>query len=126
VKKGEVLIEMNGRPLFSVDHYIMRLASRAIGSNVAYAIRDTKGTSRIIKITIAALPHHVEKSWRITGTSIPLAGAVVVERRYPFSVFIVAVEPNSNASRSGFQPGDRILGISHMPIKTMDDLKVCV
>lgn len=119
---------MNGRPLYSIDHYIMRLAARAIGTNVPYTIRkrgESGASQSVMNVKIAKLPEREQKSWRITGDNTPLSGCVVTELSYPFvGVIIVAVEEDSRAHVAGFHPGDRILELNDIIVRSVQDIQV--
>jgi serine protease Do len=112
VKRGEVVLAVNERPVADVSDYAAALSILAVGQEARLAMLSG-GVRRTVSITPRAFPleRAAELAWRRLGFA---AGEMTPEAaarmrvRPGVAVVVTRVRPESAAARVGLQPGDLI------------------
>jgi serine protease DegQ len=122
LRAGDVVLEIDGRPVRSANELRKRLGLLRIDSEVALVILRN-GHQRAVSARIAA-PVLVE----IDGASVDtrLAGVrftEVVQGGGQARIQVASLEPRSPAARGGLRAGDFIVGVNRREISRIDDLR---
>lgn len=119
---GHVVVAIDGETIRSNADYMTRLGSSAIGETLQLEVASE---SAVKKVSVTVADFKVEP----TTTTIPgefrgMGGMTVasIEPGSPLygvirGAVIKGVEPQSVAEKTGFQPGDVIVGIDHSTIR---------
>jgi serine protease Do/serine protease DegQ len=116
LEKGDVVTELNGRPVRSAAELRARLGVVPAGDTVELRVRHA-GTTRELKARIAPI-----QSASAEGQAIPeLAGAALqdVRRGDERAVLVTAVEAGSPAHGHGLREGDVIVGVNQRRVTTI-------
>jgi S1-C subfamily serine protease len=123
LRKGDVVTEINGRPVRGPAELRARLGVVPVGETVDLKVQRGK-EAQVIKARIAPV-----EGQQAGGKSIPeLAGAALaeVERRGlpgpDRAVLVTGVEAGSPAFGHGIRTGDLVIGVNQRRITTVDDL----
>ena len=120
IKRGDVLLSFNGKPVRSVKELQLLVASSALAEKVAVEVLR-EGTHLTLEVVIVA---REEKT-------VPVAQAPAVDATPWFGmtfaesgdgVLVTEVAPDSAAANAGVQPGDRALAINRHPTETLEDV----
>src|SRR6185503_2745647 len=134
IKTGDVVIELNGKPVTDSRHLKLAVARAKPGETVhVKVLRD--GSNKALDVTVKELPEpdQLAKSDSQQGDEGEALKGVAVadldpQTRRQFKipdtvrgVIVKDVEPGSAAAESGLQPGDVILEINKHPVKDAED-----
>lgn len=117
LKAGDVLISLDGQPVTSAAQLRNEVGARRIGDTLKLTLlRD--GRSRTVKARIAE-PQQVEAS---QGLHKFLTGARLSNSDDGRGVVVAGIQQGSPAAQSGLRPGDIIVSVNRVPVKTVQDL----
>lgn len=147
LKAGDIVTEVDGKPVSEATQFRQLIASQAPGKTVTLKI-NREGSEKILKVTLGELKTENEKGGRGRGQK---EEEETEENSFGFTVqdmnreqaaqynitlsreraaVITDVQPGSPAHQSGLQPGDVILEINRKPVlngrdagKTLQKLK---
>jgi S1-C subfamily serine protease len=119
LKRGEVILSLNERPVGDVSDYAAALSALGVGQETRLLVL-AGGVQRTVSLTTRAFPleRAAELAWRRLGFA---AGEVTPEAaarlrvRPGAAVMVVRVRPESPAARVGLQPGDLIRQVGEGP-----------
>jgi serine protease Do len=133
VERGDVIIELGGKPVESASQLKNMVAQLTVGSKVDLTVVRDKKEKRLA-VVIAEQPKEIAKAGveEEPGASKAMAGIEVhdlspeIARRYGFSrgergVVVTQVEPDSNADNAGIREGDLILEMNRSPVRNTGD-----
>jgi len=135
IKRGDVIVEFDGKPIRDATHLQIVVSSTKIGKRVNVKI-IRKGEEKGLKVRVGEYPEEdIASSERVTfnsstaSDSKPLAGLRVREltdeiaRRLGYEdesgVIVEEVKPGSPAAKTKLQPGDLILEIEDKPVRNI-------
>jgi len=135
LKSGDIIKELNGKPVLDSRHLKIEVASLAPGQSVPMEIvRD--GSSKVIKVKLSELPGSekvADNNGSDSDKSDTLQGVAVTDldsqARQQFSIpeqvregaVVTQVDPNSAAAEANLHPGDVILEINRHKVASADD-----
>src|SRR5574341_2439575 len=132
VKRGDVIAEIDHKPVENASHLRNLVAQLGVASKVPLKIvRDHK--ELVLDVAIAEQPQDmaVRKSREESPTAGGLGGLAghdvtpELARRFGVregeGVVVISVESGSHAEESGVQPGDVILEVNRRPIRNAKD-----
>jgi Do/DeqQ family serine protease len=132
IKRGDVILSVDGQTVEDPDAFGFRFATHALGQSAAVGLR--RGSAIMtVTIKLRAAPETPPRDLvKLTGAS-PLAGATIenlspaVEEELSAStasgVILADVELNSNAGQYGFQKGDILLEVNGTKIASTRDVQ---
>jgi serine protease Do len=137
-EQGDVITNIDGKPVDDSRDVTRRVATEAAGSTATFTI-NRQGAQKDIKVLIGARPDDkvasaapvapVAPSPTASAMGLGLA-ALTPEARKSFNlgdkvdgVVITKVDPNSDAADKGLQPGDVVLKIGSVTVKTPQDVQ---
>jgi len=130
IKRGDVILSVDGQPVDDPDAFGFRFATHALGQTVSVELR--RGSSNLpVSIKLRSAPEAPPRDLvTITGSN-PLAGATLenlspaVDEELSIDaasgVVVAEVEDNSSASQFGFQKGDILVEVNETKIATTRD-----
>jgi len=126
LKVGDVVVAINGKPVYSSAQLRNAIGLMRIGERVDLdIIRD--GRRRIVHARIAA-PE--KTSAEDAGLTRMLSGAYLgmIDPGHPLAgrvegVQVIDVKRGSPAARAGLRPGDIIVSVNRQAVKTVDDVR---
>jgi len=134
LKDGDVITELNGKPVTDSRHLKLEVARLKPGETVPVnLLRD--GRNQTLEVTLKELPGSeqlahsenstAEDSEALKGVAV---GELDAQARQQFEVpgkvvgaLITGVEPGSAAAEAGLKPGDVITEINHRPVRSAED-----
>jgi serine protease Do len=142
LKGGDVITQLEGKPVVDSRHLKLTVANYAPGQKVsAQVLRDNKKVD--VQLTVATRPtdralaradgrrgnnlepEENEDTGTLNGVGV---GELDSQARQEFDVpskvrgaLVTSVDPDSPAAAAGLQPGDVIQEINRHPVKTADD-----
>ena len=122
LRLGDVVLEVDGRPIEHVDALGYRLATAGIGRDVAMRVLS-RSKSRDLTISLLEAPEDPPRDLRVIGGRSPFTGATVAnlsprvsqELGLPGSrkgVVVIDVDRGSPARRFGFKAKDILLSVN--------------
>ncbi|MGL4439610.1 MAG: DegQ family serine endoprotease [Bosea sp. (in: a-proteobacteria)] len=132
LRRGDVILQMDGQQIDDADSFGYRLATRQLGSTASLAVM--RGRNRLtlpVKMTVAPEtrprdPVKVAGRTPLSGlTMVNLSPAVAEELTIDPSsegVAVFEIDPDSPAAQLGFQKGDIILSVNRDKIVTSRDI----
>jgi len=138
IKRGDIIIELDGNKLDSVSQLTSSVAFTAPGTaEKLKVIRD--GEEKEISVTIGELPENIggqptdettqggtEETLGLSVDDITPEVASRLNLREDQGVIITNVAPGSLAAESGFRQGDVVLEINRKPVKNLGEYKNAV
>ncbi|MGQ9686787.1 MAG: DegQ family serine endoprotease [Thiobacillaceae bacterium] len=133
LKAGDVVIEVNGRPIRSASELRNSIGLIPLGAQVRlHLLRDGKALQVELKVGEYQEQEQERRAQagdlggRLAGVELgeiesdhPLAGKVE-------GVQVVAVEPGSAAQRAGLREGDIIVSINRKPVRRLKDVQAAI
>ncbi|MFZ5600934.1 MAG: PDZ domain-containing protein, partial [Pseudomonadota bacterium] len=122
IEAGDVLIELDGKPLTSAGQLRNQVGLKQIGDKVKVKLlRD--GDSRELTVKIGEPSDKVVAS---EGLHRFLEGASLAASSDPQGVEVKGIEPGSAAEQSGLQEGDVIISANKKRVDSVDSLRKAV
>ncbi|HVK99428.1 MAG TPA: DegQ family serine endoprotease [Dongiaceae bacterium] len=122
VEPGDVLIELDGKPLTSAGQLRNQVGLKKIGDKVKLKLlRD--GDEKSLTVAIGAPSENTVAS---EGVHQFLEGATLAVSRDPAGVVVKTIEPGSAAEQSGLQEGDVIVSANKKRVETVEGLRKAV
>jgi Do/DeqQ family serine protease len=120
IKRGDVLLSFNGKPVRSVKELQLLVASSALEEKVPVDVLR-EGTRLTLDVVIVAREKQaVSVAQAPEVDSTPWLGMSFAES--VDGVLVAEVAADSVAAHAGVQPEDRVLAINRQPIETLDDV----
>jgi S1-C subfamily serine protease len=132
LRPGDVVVEIDGKPVDQPEAINYRLATQAVGATVELGILR-QGKRETVKVTLAQAPKGHSQELSIGGQG-PFSGARVSDLS-PYlaqklqlpanekGVAVVDVDPNSAAASVGIKPGDIVREVTGDKVASAEDLK---
>jgi len=128
LKPGDVVLQLNGKPLESIEALDYRMATLSIGTNASFAVLS-KGQQATMDIALERAPEGAKPSEVTLHGRSPFSGAKVAElsprlaqklglRTDIKGVTVVDINRDSPAADFGFQPGDIVREVNGTTIDT--------
>ncbi|TPN66666.1 DegQ family serine endoprotease [Mesorhizobium sp. B1-1-1] len=128
LKPGDVVLQINGRPVESIEALDYRMATLSIGTKANFAVL-TKGQQAAMDIALERAPEGAKPSEVTLHGRSPFSGAKVAElsprlaqklglRTDIKGVTVVDINRDSPAADFGFQPGDIVREVNGTTIDT--------
>ncbi len=130
IKVGDVIVEVDGKPIDKVRDLQLRIMKTKPGTQVELkVIRD--GKEKVLKVKIGELPESGVKADTDTeegSLGLSLRNPTPEEKRKLGieGAIVVGVVPGSSAYMSGLRPGDIILRVNNVPIRTKEDFYMAI
>ncbi len=134
LKAGDVIVELNGKPVPDSRHLKLRVAQVAPGTKVPVKVsRDGKIKELEIKVKEFPQDEQLAKSQASPSQSGDVTDGITVddltaqvrqELNIPSRIkgaVVTDVEPNSPAAEAGLRPGDVILEINRKPVRNAEE-----
>ncbi len=133
LKPGDIIIELNNKPIDSARELQFMIMETPPGTvDTLKIIRNNQPLE--IKVTIGQMPESPNpESFQTNEGNQPqvdVMGFVVrnltqeeLNKIGSPGVYVVSIDPNSYASKSGVEPGDIILMVNNISIKNVDQFK---
>jgi Do/DeqQ family serine protease len=124
LRKGDVVVALNGRPVRSAAELRARLGVVAVGEAVELKVQRGNDTH-----TLKARIGEIERGQGAAGQPVPeLAGAALAEAERKGlpgrdrAVLVTAVQAESPAFQHGLRPGDLIVGVNQRRVTSVAEL----
>ena len=136
MKRGDVVLQLNGQPINSANELRLRISQTAPGSVVKLQIwRD--GKTQDINVTLGQLPEEADKAAPGESSSGALQGVEVQELTPDVAqqldlpakttgVVVSDVEPSSLAAAAGLERGNVIQEVDHKPVASIQQYRQAV
>ena len=126
IKGGDVVIELDGKPLHSSTELRNRLGLTQVGTTVNLTVLRDK-QRRDVKVTIAKAPTDqvlakLDDRPALEGASYSTADAGDKTK----GVKVTGVEQNSKAAQIGLKPGDIIVAVNRKSVSNIDEFKLAM
>jgi serine protease Do len=134
LERGDILVEVDGKPVADSRAFRMRVAQTRPGSRMKLAL--LRGDARReVTVELGELPGEGEAKGSAGGDTLserlgisiaPLSGELRRRLNLPDDargVAVVEVEPDRRAHASGLRPGDVIQEVNRAPVASPDELK---
>jgi len=134
LKAGDVIVEVDGKPIRDSRHLKLQVAQIAPGKDVPLKVsRDGKVKELEVKLKEFPQDKQLAKGKTSPGQSEDVTDGITVddlnaEVRQQFNIpgkvkgaVVTDVEPDSPAAEAGLRPGDVILEINKKPVKNAED-----
>jgi len=133
LKRGDVIIDVDGRVVDDLQGLRFRLATRVIGDTVTLSVRR-KSRIEKLRFQLMAPPEIPQRNLTVLRGKHPLSGAkvlnlspaVAVEVGFDeaaVGVLVIDIARGSWASRVGLRPGDIVLTVNDRKITRVEELK---
>lgn len=133
LKPGDVVMQLNGKPVESIEALDYRMATLSIGTNANFAVL-TKGQQAAMDIALERAPEGMKAAEVTLHGRSPFSGAKVAElsprlaqklglRTDIKGVTVVDINRDSPAADFGFQPGDIVREVNGTTIDTAATLE---
>jgi serine protease Do len=130
LKQGDIILEVNGKPIDDANQLRLQIGLLAPGSTVKLSVLRA-GTPRDVLVKMGEFPTKEERaSLDNSGTGSTLEG-VSVENLTPETVremklapetkgvVVADVDPSSHAAEAGLRAGDVIQQVNRQPVKSV-------
>lgn len=134
LQKGDIILDINGKPVNSSAQLRMHVSLMAPGTTVSVkALRN--GAEKTFSVKLAELPVEQAKvdkpesnpEANMQGISVEDVNARTARQlglpANASGVVVTAIDPNSAAADSGLQRGDVIQEVNHQPVKNANDFE---
>jgi len=126
LRKHDVIVEMNGKPVRSATELRTRLGLTPIGEEIELRVRQGEET-HLIRARMAA-PQQVATGKGHVISALPGIRVVEIERGSPLyqriqGVIVSAVEQDSQAWQAGFRPADIIYAVNRKRVRTLEEFR---
>ena len=121
LKRGDVLLSFNGKPVRSVRELQLLVASSALNETVPVEVLR-EGLRLTVEVTIVARDERsVAELKDPADQNMPWLGVTFIQDGDGVSVS--EVKAGSLGAKAGVQVGDQVLAVNRQPIKTFSDLQ---
>src|SRR5271170_3613459 len=134
LKNGDVILELNGRPVETANQLRLRISQTSPGTSVKLEI-SREGKTEDVNVTLGELP--TDKSAEETPGEKETGGleGVEVQELTPdvaqelqltpgtHGVVVSSVDPSSSAAAAGLSRGDLIQEVNHKPVHSITEYK---
>jgi serine protease Do len=129
IKRGDVILELNGQPISAPDDLSVRISEIAPGTTVHLKI-SRNGQTRDVNVTLDELSEKTEASASAETGSAALQGVQVqnltpaianqlgISTKVP-GVVITSVDPSSAAAAADLESGDVIQEVNRKPVRNV-------
>jgi serine protease Do len=138
IKRGDVIIKMNGQPVKDNRELSRRIAALQVGQTATFTIwRDNKQITISVTVgkrdAIASLevPMLIGEA-KFTSLGLGLE-TITPEVRSAFAltqkaegVLILDIDRKSDAAAQGLRPGDTIVGVGNTDVKSLTDVNLAI
>ena len=131
LKRGDVILEVDGRPIDDPDAFGWRFALRGTSGEVPVTV-NRGGSRRTLTVRLQPAPEVPPREQMKLGGRSPFAGATIVNASpavaeemqldVPEGVVVAAVEDGSLAARVGLQKGDVLMALNGEKIASTREL----
>ncbi len=127
LKIGDIIVELNGKPIESVRDLQFSIMKTKPGTEVTLKI-IREGKEMFINVVVGELPEKIterkkERPTKGLGLALRDLSEREIERYGVEGVMVVSVEPGSPAHMSGLRPGDIIMMVNNIPVKSVRDFE---
>ena len=134
IQRGDILLEVNGKPVSESNQLRMSISMMAPGSNVRLKVLRN-GSERDFNVKLAEMPTESAKlnstedggSQALDGVEVSnLNPEIAQELNLPASttgVVVSGVDPSSKMADSGLRRGDVIQEVNHQPVKSTSEFR---
>jgi serine protease Do len=134
LKAGDVIVELNGRPVDSNTHLVHLVADLRPGDTVDLKyyregrLASTKVTvaKRTVEEALVAPPEELQGEkgrLGISGQNLTSQLASEIGATSKAGVVLVEVDPDGPAEEAGLRRGDILIEANRQPVRTVDDLQ---
>jgi serine protease Do len=136
LKRGDVIVAMNGQAVTSANDLRLRVAETAPGTTIKLEIsRD--GKTQDVNVALGELPEKAEKGGSeenggsgLEGVEVqPLTPDIAEQLQLPpgtRGVVVTSVDPASPAAAANLRGGDVIQEVNHKPVASIEQFKQAV
>ncbi|MDD9909744.1 MAG: DegQ family serine endoprotease [Ahrensia sp.] len=132
LRLGDVILQLDGRPIEHVDALGYRLATAGLGREIDVTVL-TRGEERSLRLSLMEAPETPPRDMRIVGGRSPFTGATVANlsprvaqelgmRGATVGVVVLGVDARSPARRFGFRRKDIIRSVNDFEIESTAQL----
>ncbi|HEY2070230.1 MAG TPA: Do family serine endopeptidase [Rhizomicrobium sp.] len=139
-QQGDLVLALNGKPIEDSRDLTRRVAMLPAGASATFTV-DRGGQSKTLTVKIGEKkdsdqadnppPKVLSSNGANTGEAMGLGlAAMTPQLRQQYSlennvngVLVTRVDPNSDASDKGIQPGDVVITVAGKPVRTPQDIK---
>ena len=134
LEKGDIILDINGKPVNSSAELRMRVSLMAPGTKVNVKVfRD--GSEKTLPLTLAEMPTETARNEQPENSREDSLQGITVENvtartarqlglpATPTGVVVSNVDPSSKAADSGLKRGDVIQEVNHKPVRTTSDFE---
>jgi serine protease Do len=134
VRRGDILLDVNGKPITSSNQLRMTISMMQPGSNVTLTmLRD--GSEREVSVKLGEMPTESAMAGPDKGDSTKALDGVEVSNLSPEmadklglppsskGVVVTDVDPSSKIADSGLRKGDVIQEVNHQPVKNVSEFQ---
>jgi len=136
VKRGDVILAVNGQPVGSANDLRLRISQTAPGTNVKLQIWR-EGKTQDVSLALGELPEKADKAGPEEGGSGGLEGVDVQELTADIAeqlqlapgtrgVVVTSVDPASAAAAADLRRGDVIQEVNHKPVTNVQQYREAV
>ncbi|MGB2629349.1 MAG: DegQ family serine endoprotease [Candidatus Acidiferrum sp.] len=138
IERGDILLELNGKPVTDSNSLRMTISMMAPGSSINLKVMRN-GSEHDMTVKLAEMPTETAKlnSHESEGTNTALDGVevsslnpqIAQQLNLPPSttgVVVSGVDPSSKMADSGLREGDVIQEVNHQTVKNMSDFQSAV
>jgi len=133
LKRGDVILALNGQPVNSANDLRLRVSQMAPGSNVKLQI-SREGKTQDVSVALGELPEKAKKAGAPESGSGGLDGVDVQELTPDVAqqlqltpgtrgVVVTSVDPASAAAAVDLQRGDVIMEVNHKPVASIEQFR---
>lgn len=134
LRKGDLVIELDGRPTTKLDQFQRALEEHAMGQPLAVGVLRYDPTANQVNRETITIPTEqdmspvsrieAKDSWfgfDVRGINNEIADRLAVA--LDDGVVVRSVEAGSAAAKSGIEPGDIIVSVNRLPVQTLGDFR---
>ena len=133
LRQGDVITAVDGRPIGDRASLSFRIATLRLGATARLSILRN-GRARSLRLAVRSAPETPPRDLTELAGAHPLSGAVVANLSpavaeeleievVPDKVVIMQIRPRSTAAKLNFQPGDVLLRINGVRLRTIAGLR---
>jgi len=123
LQKGDIILDVNGKPVNGSAELRMRVSLMAPGTQVNLKI-FREGAEKTLPLTLAELPTETAKNEQPDNVrEDALQGITVANSRSGSGVVVTGVDPQSKAAESGLKRGDVIQEVNRKPVRNTSDFE---